>query len=135
MQAQVETTTVPKKTEQIYSYFHEKRFEDQNQVIGCGSDLLIQNRFEKPRGIRPWERAKFENDIRRARQDEFYRNQKLVQQHKNKHFIEAKKAEKEAMEKMKKDEEEKQARITEQMREINRQSGFVETSGNDAWDD
>lgn len=107
-------------------FFKDQRWDERNEPDAVQSQLVIQTNFTRPRGIRPWEKAKFENNIRRQRQQEYYDNQKKTQMLKNKKFsLPVKKEEKK--------EEDWESSIVN----INTTvvpADFVST-GNDAWDD
>ena len=109
------------------TFFREQRWDEKNVPVGVQSHLHIQTGFTKPRGIRSWEKAMYENDIRRQRQQEFFDNQKKLQKMKNKQYSLPEKKEE------KKKEEDWESSIAN----INTTvvpSDFV-SSGNDAWDD
>lgn len=64
----------------MYSHFNSKRFDEKNQVeAGEGNCMHIQTKFYKARGIRAWERARYENDLRRLRHEESLNNKKLLE--------------------------------------------------------
>ena len=109
----------------MYGHFKEQRMDAKSSVIGVGDTMCIQTDFYKARGIRSWEKARYENDIRRQRQQEFFNNQRKLQRMRNKDF-DFKPVEKEEP---KKDWEFNDSNIKDVV-----PTDFV-SSGNDAWDD
>lgn len=70
----------------MQTFFSGLRKDAKDTSVGVGDTMCIQTDFYKARGIRPWEKAKFENDIRRQRQQEFYENQRILERMRNKKF-------------------------------------------------
>ena len=65
-----QTSTVAKGT----AFFADKRASTKDRVVAtAGSTMAFENVGVRSRGIRPWERAKFEAQQRRERDQELYR--------------------------------------------------------------
>jgi hypothetical protein len=132
MQAQQSPVTVQ-------AYFQSKRSSDRNTTIGVeGTNTMIFNDYGKAgaRGIRAWEKAKFENYDQRAKQQQFYDQQRQLQQWKRRQEYEATKSVREEEERQQR---EKLAREQAKLREIEKLNRIVVDTSimseecNDAW--
>lgn len=68
------TTKVADSTE----YFAEKRGNTKNQIVGVGSHMVFEDVGHRNRGVRSWERARYEAELRRAKDAEFHRQRKAA---------------------------------------------------------
>lgn len=70
------TSTV--KVADSTEYFAEKRGNTKNQIVGVGSHMVFEDVGHRNRGVRPWERARYEAELRRAKDAEFHRQRKAA---------------------------------------------------------
>jgi len=67
-------TTTTKILSASTSFFAEKRFATKDQLVDTKSDVMsFENVGARSRGIRPWEKARFEAIQRRQKDAEFFR--------------------------------------------------------------
>ena len=108
-------------------YFSAKRYGTKEQVIGIiGMDSMgFDTSYANSRGIKSWEKARYENEQQRLRNQAFFQKQK-----KPTVWVE------DTAKKLQKEREEKERREIEQRRwdAEHPLDGYV-PSGNDAWDD
>lgn len=57
-------------------FFANKRSGTKNQIAGVGSNMYFVDVGLRNRGVRPWERARYEANIRREKDQEFHRQRK-----------------------------------------------------------
>ena len=60
------------------AYFADKRGDTKNQIVGVGSHMVFEDVGHRNRGVRPWERARYEANQRRAKDAEFHRQRKAA---------------------------------------------------------
>jgi hypothetical protein len=109
------------------AYFQEKRLDNKEQVVGIAfmDSMVFDTGYATSRGIKPWEKARYENQQQRLRNQEFFQKQ----QKKNTWVDDTEK-------KTKQEREEKERKvIAQRLWDAEHPfEGFV-PSGNDAWDD
>ena len=108
-------------------HFQEKRMGNKEQVVGIAfmDSMVFDTGSATSRGIKPWEKARYENQQQRQRNQEFFQKQ-----HKKNTWVD------DTEKKMKEEREEKECdAIKQRLWDVEHPfEGFV-PSGNDAWDD
>jgi hypothetical protein len=115
------------------AYFSDKRGITKEEIISIdGMDsMAIYSVQSRNNGIRPWEKARFEANARKNKQNEYFERQKQVNKMKNTSGEPNKKEQQEAEKKRADDE---RIALEKRRREIeNPIMGGYEGSGNDAW--
>jgi hypothetical protein len=115
-------------------FFADKRFGTKDQVVGLvGMDsMAFDNVGCRSNGIRPWEKARFEANMQRQKQTDYFDNQRLVNRMKNTNDGPSKKEIQDAADKRREDERIAAEKLRYE-RENVKMGGYV-GSGNDAWD-
>jgi hypothetical protein len=71
-------STTTAKVADSTAFFANKRASTKDQVIGIGDNMAFETVSIRSRGVRPWERARYEVNQRRAKDAEFHRQRKAV---------------------------------------------------------
>ena len=122
----------------VQAFFNQKK-ANKSDVIGIeGMNSMIFSGDVKckGRGIRAWEKARFENYDQKMRQNKYYEDQRLIQKIKNQHFVDMAKEAEEARKKKQEDEDIKIQNYMKQLEKIDRivvEHIDVESESNDAW--
>jgi hypothetical protein len=119
----------------VQAYFSNKRSSSYDDPVGvAGTNTMIFNDYGKcgARGIKSWEKARFENYDQRAKQQKFYDEQRQLQQLKRKQEYEATKHIREAALKTQHEEEERARKLFEQKSD-RIVVDYINEDANDAW--
>jgi hypothetical protein len=121
----------------MQAYFNNKKVGRDDTIAIEGTNSMTFNDYGKQgsRGIKSWEKARYENWDKKAKQQKFYDEQRQLQQIKNRQFYEAEKAAREQELRRKEEEEE---RIMNYMKEVEKMNRVVvhhsdDEECNDAW--
>ena len=118
----------------VQAYFNAKRVTRDDTVGVSGTNTMIFNDYGKAgaRGIKSWEKARYENYDQRAKQQQYYDNQRMLQQMKRKQEYEATKHIRDAQ--LKKEQEEiERARKQFEQNNDRIKVEYVNEEANDAW--
>lgn len=123
----------------MHAYFNEKKASTAYEVMGIeGSNSMnfVDNEGkQRGRGIRQWEKARYENYDRKMKQEQFYDNQRKLQKYKNQSTVDAYKE----AEKLRKEKEQQEAeRMVKYMKELEKIDRVIvepinQEECNDAW--
>jgi hypothetical protein len=71
-------STTTAKVADSTAFFANKRANTKDQVVGVGSNMAFETVGARSRGVRAWERARYEVNQRRAKDAEFHRQRKAA---------------------------------------------------------
>lgn len=75
----------------MHDYFHQKKLSVPDVIGIAGTCTMVFNHPVKckGRGIRPWEKASYENYDRRKKQEKYFEDQRAIQKYKNQKTVDA----------------------------------------------
>lgn len=123
----------------VQAYFNSKRTSDRDTPIAIvDSNCMVFNDYGKAgaRGIRSWQRAKFDNYDQRAKQQKYYDDQRKLEQWKRRCEYEATKSVREELERQERDKQERERKHIREIEELNRvkvDTNVISEECNDAW--
>ena len=123
----------------VQAYYHAKRQNEYNTPITvANSTSMVFNDYGKAgaRGIRSWQKAKFDNYDQRAKQDKYYEDQRKLNQLKRRQEYEATKSVRDELEKQQREKEKIERQRICEIQNLNRvviDSSMLSKECNDAW--
>ena len=118
----------------VQAYFNTKRTSREDAIGVAGTNTMIFNDYGKAgaRGIKSWQKARFENYDQRAKQQQYFEEQRKLEQWKRQREYEATKDVRDALLQKQKEEEERALKLFEQNTDRIKVE-YINEESNDAW--